>query len=307
MEYNDTSHYWLCYNVGRTLAILGRRPRLCDHTQYVTPVLLLSYTAAYFLLRDEDEVNDGLSDFSPGQNIKDTPAFISLVLVALMGGFYCLRALLDPGSVADLVEAGAQADGLGTPSNVTVAVGGSLFLVYFLWTLLTILDGASGKWAIIHPGIFALLAATIQSYVSYVDDEARRTITDATIQDAVAGPLALLLVLFSYYRLRPEGIEDGMTYSGEEWPNKAEDFNVMVIGFNGPWSVVHVERSRLNCGARDPGTGSAVRCIATLPLVQHVLQPRFRFQHFPNLKSSTPMRIPSWTPSTAPSYAAHRI
>ena len=199
--------------------------------KYVTPVLLLSYTAAYFLLRDEDGVNDGLSDFSPGQNIKDTPAFISLVLVALMGGFYCLRALLDPGSVADLVEAGAQADGLGTPSNVTVAVGGSLFLVYFLWTLLTILDGASGKWAIIHPGIFALLAAAIQSYVSYVDDEARRTITDATIQDAVAGPLALLLVLFSYYRLRPEGIEDGMTYSGEEWPNKAEDFNVMVIGF----------------------------------------------------------------------------
>ena len=251
-------------------------------------------------------MNDGLSDFSPGQNIKDRPALISLVLVALMGGFYCLRALLDPSSVADLVEAGAQADGLGTPSDVTVAVGGSLFLVYFLWTLLTILDGASGKWAIIHPGIFALLAATIQSYVSYVDDEARRTITDATIQDAVAGPLALLLVLFSYYRLRPEGIEDGMAQQGRRFQCHGNRFRT------GPWSVVYVERSNgLNCGARagicTRVHGSAVRCIATLPLVQHVLQPRFRFQHFPNLKSSTPMRIPSWTPSTAPSYAAHRI
>jgi hypothetical protein len=47
----------------------------------------------------------------------------------------------------------------------------------------------------------------------------------------VAGPLALLLILFAYYRLRPEGIEDGMTYAGEEWENKAEDFNVMVITF----------------------------------------------------------------------------
>ena len=47
----------------------------------------------------------------------------------------------------------------------------------------------------------------------------------------MAGPLALLLILFAYYRLRPEGIEDGMTYAGEEWENKAEDFNVMVITF----------------------------------------------------------------------------
>lgn len=199
--------------------------------KYVTPILLFAYTAAYFLLKREDEVDDGLSDFSPGQNIKDTPALITLSLVALMGGYYCFRALLSPGAVSDLVEPGALEHGLGSPSNVTVAVGGSLFLVYFLWTVLTILDGASGKWAIIHPGIFALLAGAIQNYVGYASEEARRAITDATIQDAVAGPLALLLVLFSYYRLRPEGIEDGMTYAGEDWPNKANDFNVMVIGF----------------------------------------------------------------------------
>ena len=77
------------------------------------------------------------------------------------------------------------------------------------------------------------MAGAIQNYVGYASatEEARRAITDATIQDAVAGPLALLLVLFAYYRLRPEGIEDGMTYGGEDWPNKANDFNIMVIGF----------------------------------------------------------------------------
>tara|TARA_B100000575_G_scaffold294203_1_gene308634 strand:+ start:605 stop:1618 length:1014 start_codon:yes stop_codon:yes gene_type:complete len=199
--------------------------------KYIVPVVLVAYIAAYWFLMNEDEVNDGLSEFSPGVNVKDTPALLALGLLTLMGIFYCFRALLDPQSVVDLVEGGDPAEGLGAPSTVTVAVGGSLFLVYLLWIMLTILDGPSGKWSIIHPGIFFTLAATIQTYISYVDDEVRRTITDQTIQDAVAGPFALLLTLFAYYRLRPEGIEDGMTYGGEEWENKAEDFNVMVIAF----------------------------------------------------------------------------
>jgi hypothetical protein len=196
--------------------------------KFVVPVVLLAYIAAYWLLMGEDEVNDGLSEFSPGQNIKDTPALIGLLLITLMGVFYCFRALLDPDSVIELVEAGDRAEGLGAPSAVTVSVGGSLFLVYLLWTLLTILDGASGKWAIIHPGIFAMLAVTIQNYIAYADpDEATRTLTESTLQDSVAGPLALLLILFVYYRLRPEGIEDGMTRNGEEF--SADDFNVFVI------------------------------------------------------------------------------
>ena len=199
--------------------------------KYIVPVVLVAYIAAYWFLMNEDEVNDGLSEFSPGVNVKDPPALLALGLLTLMGIFYCFRALLDPQSVVDLVEGGDPAEGLGAPSIVTVAVGGSLFLVYLLWIMLPILDGPSGKWSIIHPGIFFTLAATIQTYISYVDDEVRRTITDQTIQDAVAGPLALLLTLFAYYRLRPEGIEDGMTYGGEEWENKAEDFNVMVIAF----------------------------------------------------------------------------
>ena len=199
--------------------------------KYIVPVVLVAYIAAYWFLMNEDEVNDGLSEFSPGVNVKDTPALLALGLLTLMGIFYCFRALLDPQSVVDLVEGGDPSEGLGAPSTVTVAVGGSLFLVYLLWIVLTILDGPSGKWSIIHPGIFFTLAATIQTYISYVDDEVRRTITDQTIQDAVAGPLALLLTLFAYYRLRPEGIEDGMTYGGEEWENRAEDFNVMVIAF----------------------------------------------------------------------------
>ena len=45
--------------------------------------------------------------------------------------------------------------------------------------------------------------------------------------DWLAGPLALLLVLFAYYRLRDEGIEEGMLWDGE--PMTPNHFNIMVI------------------------------------------------------------------------------
>ena len=99
-----------------------------------------------------------------------------------------------------------------------------------LWIIITIMDGAKGKWAIIHPGIFFLLATTILNYVSLVDNagaEVIRPVSDQLTIDSLTGPLALLLVLFSYYRLRDEGIEDGMLWNGE--PMSPNFFNIMVI------------------------------------------------------------------------------
>ena len=46
-----------------------------------------------------------------------------------------------------------MANGMGTPSDATVAVSGSLILIYTLWAALVLTEGASGKWKIIHPSI----------------------------------------------------------------------------------------------------------------------------------------------------------
>ena len=122
--------------------------------------------------------------------------------------------------------------GLGAPSTVTVAVSGSLFLVYTIWTAMVVLDGAKGKWPILHPGIFFLITATISTYMALVDNvgEISRPVSDQSVLDSVAGPLAMLLVLFAYYRMRDEGVEDGMTGYGagmeELTPNA---FNILVI------------------------------------------------------------------------------
>ncbi len=200
--------------------------------KFVVPIVTLIYIAAYFLLRSEDEVDEGLSDFKPGLNIEDKPALLALLVLVVMGAFYCLRAIVTPESTIESYEYGALAEGLGQPSAVTVAVGGSLFLVYLLWMVLTIMEGAKGKWAIIHPGIFWLMAVVISNYVWFLDnldlsDTLARPVTDQSTMDGITGPVAMSLLLLAYYRLRSEGIEDGMTFNGESM--SANDFNIFAI------------------------------------------------------------------------------
>ena len=60
--------------------------------------------------------------------------------------------------------------------------------------------------------------------------EITRPVSDQSVIDSVASPVAMLLVLYAYYRMRDEGVEDGMTGFGagieEMTPNA---FNVFVI------------------------------------------------------------------------------
>tara|TARA_B100000575_G_C23131776_1_gene656613 strand:+ start:1510 stop:2526 length:1017 start_codon:yes stop_codon:yes gene_type:complete len=201
--------------------------------KYVVPVTLALYVGSYFMLKEEG-VDDGMSDFTIGVKIKDKIALLCLGTLAIMGIFYCFRAILFPDDTVDSYEIGTVSSemlnlGLGSPSAVTVAVGGSLFLVYLLWILITIMDGAKGKWAIIHPGLFFTLAVVMNNYTYWASNigEASRPVSDQFVMDSATGPLAMLLLLISYYRLRDEGVEEGMTIYGEDCPpNK---FNVFLL------------------------------------------------------------------------------
>ena len=174
------------------------------------------YTAAYFLLRDEG-VNDGLSDYKPGINVKDKFALVALGILVLTGLFYSLRMIFTPDSVIadnfDTVILG-DVDGMGTPSDATVAVSGSLILVYTLWAGLVLTEGASGKWTIIHPSMFAFMTVVIATYVGLIVGNARNT-SDLQQMDALTGAVVMLLTMLAYFRLRDEGMEDNMTINGE--------------------------------------------------------------------------------------------
>ena len=205
--------------------------------KYIVPVTTVIYMAAYFLLKAEDEVDDGLSEFKMGLNIEDKPSLVAMLVVVVMGVWYSVMSVVLPGDRIEAFGIGESSQelldaGLGAPSEVTVAVSGSLFLVYTIWTAMVVLDGAKGKWPILHPGIFFLIAATVSTYMALMDNvgEISRPVSDQFVLDSVAGPLAMLLVLFAYYRLRDEGVEDGMTGYGagmEELSPNA--FNILVI------------------------------------------------------------------------------
>lgn len=59
-----------------------------------------------------------------------------------------------------------------------------------------------------------------------------REFTEQNEMDALAGPMTMLVFLLVYFRLRSEGIEEGMTLNGEPANSNAFDkmFTVVTIG-----------------------------------------------------------------------------
>ena len=119
-----------------------------------------------------------------------------------------------PDIARDLYTATGTDGGMGIPSDATVAVSGSLILIYTLWAGLVLTEGASGKWTIIHPSMFAFMTVVIATYVGLVVGNARNA-SDLQQMDAVTGAVVMLLTMLAYFRLRDEGMEDNMTINGE--------------------------------------------------------------------------------------------
>ena len=189
-----------------------------DTPKYVSILVTLVYFAAYMFLREEG-VNDGLSDFKPGLKVKDKIAMSALILLVIAGLYYSLRMIFTPDEV---ISQGFPSDlpddldklGLGAPLPTTVSVTGAMLLIYTLWSALVLMEGASGKWTIMHPSAMAFVAATVTTYVGLVAGTARLA-SDNNRADILTIPVIMLLVLISYYRLKKEGMEDEMTFMGE--------------------------------------------------------------------------------------------
>ena len=121
-----------------------------------------------------------------------------------------------------------RAEGLGKPLPTQVSVTGSLILVYTLWSALVLMDGASGKWPILHPSAFAFITATVSTYIALIADTARN-VSEANQMDALTGGAVMLLILISYFRLKDEGMEDGMTFMGEPEEDKGKFANGLLL------------------------------------------------------------------------------
>ena len=84
MEDHDTSNLGFRCNVSYNVGILGDLDS-SETPKYVAPITTVVYIAAYYLLKAEDEVDDGLSEFRMGLNIEDKPSLVAMLIVVLMG------------------------------------------------------------------------------------------------------------------------------------------------------------------------------------------------------------------------------
>ena len=89
-------------------------------------------------------------------------------------------------------------------------------------------DGAKGKWAVMHPSAIAFVSVTVTTYIGLVAGLARTT-SDANKMDVLTIPLVMLLVLISYYRLKDEGMEDGMTIYGRATLEDGGKFTFAIV------------------------------------------------------------------------------
>jgi len=190
--------------------------------KFLTPIVTITYAAAYLMLRAEDEVDEGLDSISFGIGIKDPVALMGLVIVIATGLFYVFRQIVNPESVIDAVTPGAASDGLLAPTKVTVAFTGALLLTYVLWATIILTQGAKGMWPVAHPALFAFLTITIANYFGFVFGPLRE-FSEQNEMDAISGPATMLLFLLVYLRLRDEGIEEGMTYQGDPMDSRSFD------------------------------------------------------------------------------------
>jgi hypothetical protein len=215
---------WMWWNVD---SMAGPLPK------YMSIIVTLIYIGGYLSLRNEG-VNDGLSDFKPGLKVKDKIAMVSLIVLVLAGLFYSIRMILTPNDViaegfpANYEGSLVLADGLGKPLPTQVSVTGSLILVYTLWSALVLMDGASGKWPIIHPSAFAFITATVSTYIALIANTARKA-SEANQMDALTGGAVMLLILISYFRLKDEGMEDDMTFMGEPQEDTGAFANALLL------------------------------------------------------------------------------
>ena len=209
--------------------------------KFLTPIVTITYAAAYLMLRTEDEVDEGLDSISFGIGIKDPVALMGLAIVIATGLFYVFRQIVNPESVIDAVTPGAASDGLLAPTKVTVSFTGALLLTYVLWAALILTQGARGMWPVAHPALFAFLTITIANYFGFVFGPLRE-FSEQNEMDAISGPATMLLFLLVYLRLRDEGIEEGMTYQGEPMDSRSFDrFFVMgAIAISAAFMLVEI-------------------------------------------------------------------
>ena len=205
-----------------------------------TVIALGCYTAAYFLLREEG-VNEGIG-FKMEIGIKNEAKY-AIIISSLIGTVYTINHMFFAdgyaGGKGDPIiagfEEGSYWDNPIAATPLSYRVLAAFFVTYVSMGLILLTHGAKGNWPVAHILLFGITfftLAVIMGNLALNDqvipagpNEGKHPIDNSTATaNIIVCVIVLSLNLFAYYKMREEGVEDGMTMMGEDFEPKDSFF-----------------------------------------------------------------------------------
>jgi len=209
---------------------------------YATLAALGLYIGAYVMLKEEG-VDEGLA-FNMGIKIENEAKY-AIILSSFIGTLYSINHFFFADGYAGAggstllagFEEGSYWDDPIAAAPIAYRVLASFFVVFVSMGLILLTNGAKGNWPAAHVLLFGITffsLAIILGNLSVVDqvipgDENSPYAPDtstATANIAVSA-LVMFLNIFAYYKMREEGVEEGMTFGGENFENSDDFFYKM--------------------------------------------------------------------------------
>ena len=203
----------------------------------------------------EEGVDEGLSF---NMEIKlNNEAKYAVILSSIIGGLYTINHFFFAdgyagGNGSTLIpgfeEGSYWTDPIAT-SPVNYRVLAAFFVIYVSMGLILLTNGAKGNWAVAHILLFGITFFALSIIVGNLvtndqiipegDNAGTWEVdTSTATSNIVVVTIVMLLNIFAYYKMREEGVEDGMTFGGEDFANSDDFFYKMYPAVTAGFAVI---------------------------------------------------------------------
>ena len=203
-------------------------------------IALVCYVAAYFFLKEEG-VDEGIG-FNMGIKINNEAKY-AIIISSLIGTIYTINHMFfadgyaggEGGTIIAGFEEGSYWTDPIAATPLTYRVLAAFFVTYVSMGLILLTHGAKGNWPVAHILLFGITFFTLAVIMGNLvlndqvipagPNEGTHPIDNSTATaNIIVCVIVVSLNLFAYYKMREEGVEDGMTMMGEDFEPKDSFF-----------------------------------------------------------------------------------
>jgi len=220
---------------------------------YATILALGLYTAAYVMLKEEG-VDEGLA-FNMGIKLNNEAKY-AVIISSIIGTLYTVNHFFFADGYAGAggstlisgFEEGSYWESPIAATPLAYRVLASFFVTYVSMGLILLTNGAKGNWAVAHILLFGISFFALSIILGNIsvndqvipgDENSPYTPdTSTSTSNIVVSGFVMLLNIFAYYKMREEGVEEGMTFAGEDFTNSDDFFYKMYPAVTAGFAVL---------------------------------------------------------------------